>query len=454
MATVLEKIATHVVSRKHFSEGSTMRAQKAIVDTMGCMIAGGTDPAPRSVAAAFSKDIGPNGASALITGGRASPSIAALVNGTAAHCLDFDDNFHPARAHASAVLVPALLAIASADSSVSGKQLIRAYLAGLEAQAAVGFGVNPSHYNRGWHGTSTVGCIGTAAGVAVLFGLDDGCVAQAMSIAVSLASGPKGQFGTSVKPLHAGIAARNAVEAACLAQAGMTGRLDILERPQGFLDLFGGAESTGWDRLSLDETHVIETRGLVTKLHPCCASTHRAIDAALDLQKENGFSLDDVHRIDTKVGRSAVDNLAYPDPADEMQARFSMQYCLAAALAKGKLSLEDFRSDTIFRPDIRHHMPKITMRAYSAEQERGVERIAHQVTITLGDGRTLWKERLHAKGSSADPMSEAERQSKFADCIAWVRLPDEDRYSALARLDCALSVEYVMKQVYWKDRIG
>lgn len=441
MATVLEKIATHVVSRKQFSEGTTTRAQQAVVDTIGCMIAGATDHAPRSVAAAFSKDIGSNGASALITVGRASPSIAALVNGTAAHCLDFDDNFHPARAHASAVLVPALLATASADSSVSGQQFLRAYLAGLEAQAAVGFGVNPSHYNRGWHGTSTVGCIGTAAGVAVLLGLDDARVAQAMSIAVSLASGPKGQFGTSVKPLHAGIAARNAVEAACLAQAGMTGRLDILERPQGFLDLFGGADATGWDGLSLDETHIIETRGLVTKLHPCCASTHRAIDAALDLQKEHGFSLDDLHRIETKVGRSAVDNLAYPDPADEMQARFSMQYCLAAALAQGRLSLADFRTDAIFRPDIRRHMPKITMSAYSAEEERGVERIAHQVTITLGDGRTLWKERLHAKGSSANPITEAERQSKFADCLAWVRLPDEGRYAALSRLEQARSVE-------------
>ncbi len=446
MATVLEKIATHVVSRRQFSEHAATLAQQAIVDTIGCMIAGVTDPAPRSVAAAFSKDIGSNGASALLTGGRASPSVAALVNGTAAHCLDFDDNFHPARAHASAVLVPALLAIASADSAISGTQLIRAYLAGLEAQAAVGSGVNPSHYNKGWHGTSTVGCIGAAAGVAVLLGLDDPSVAQAMSIAVSLASGPKGQFGTSVKPLHAGIAARNAVEAACLARAGMTGRLDILERGQGFLDLFGGAEATGWDALCLNETHIIETRGLVTKLHPCCASTHRIIDAALDLQKEHGFSLDEVQRIETKVGRSAVDNLAYPDPADEMQARFSMPYCLAVALSQGRLSLADFTLEAIFRPDIRRHMPKVTMCAYSAEKERGVDRIAHQVTITLVDGRALWRERLHARGSLADPIAEAERKSKFIDCLNWAGTADDGLCTALSSLGRAHSVENALRQ--------
>jgi 2-methylcitrate dehydratase PrpD len=432
MATVLEKIATHVVSRTFFSPLAMTRAQQAIVDTIGCMVAGARDQAPRSVAAAFSSEIGPTGVSGVFTGGRASLSVAALINGTAAHCLDFDDNFHPARAHASAVLVPALLAIASADDSISGDQFIRAYLAGLEAQATVGFGVNPPHYNKGWHGTSTVGCIGAAAGVAVLLGLDEERIAQAMSIATSLAAGPKGQFGTAVKPLHAGMAARNAVEAANLAQVGMTGRLDILERPQGFLDLFGDVDSTGWGALSWDQSHIIETWGLVTKLHPCCASTHRAIDAALDLQNEHGFSLDEVQRIETKVGRSAVDNLAYPDPADEMQARFSMQYCLAAALFHGRLSLADFTLEAIFRREIRRHMPKISMSAYSAEEEHGVQRIAHQVTVTLFDGRIFWTERLHARGAIAAPITDAERHSKFSDCMRWAKLEDDRPYSTWA----------------------
>ncbi|OLP45747.1 MmgE/PrpD family protein [Rhizobium oryziradicis] len=422
MTTVLEKIARQLMSRTSFSALATKRAEDAIVDTIGCMIAGMNDASPRSIATTFANEIKRDGPSLVFTGGRASRSVAALINGTAAHCLDFDDNFHPARAHASAVLVPALLSIATSSDDFSGPMLVKAYLAGLEAQASVGFGVIPSHYNRGWHGTSTIGCIGAAAGVAVLLGLDEPQIANAMSLATSMASGPKGQFGTGAKPFHAGIAARNAVEAALLAQSGLTGRLDILERPQGFLDLFGGDEATGWTNLSWDEKHIIETRGLVTKLHPCCASTHRAIDAALDLQKEHGFSIEDIQRIDTKVGRSAVDNLAYPDPSNEMQARFSMQYCLAVALTNGGLSLGDFTPQAAIRPELRCLMAKINMTSYSVEEERGVERLPHQVHISLKDGRRFSTERLHANGSIAAPSNDGQKLAKFEDCLRWAGL--------------------------------
>ncbi|WP_313291354.1 MmgE/PrpD family protein [Rhizobium rhizoryzae] len=444
MTTVLEKIARQLMSRTSFSALAMERAEDAIVDTIGCMIAGMNDAAPQSVAAAFANEIKPDGPSLVFTGGRASRSVAALINGTAAHCLDFDDNFHPARAHASAVLVPALLSVATSSNDFSGPMLVRAYLAGLEAQSSVGVGTIPSHYNRGWHGTSTIGCIGAAAGVAVLLGLDEAQISHAMSLATSMASGPKGQFGTGAKPLHAGIAARNAVEAALLAQSGLAARLDILERPQGFLDLFGGDEATGWTDLSWDEKHIIETRGLVTKLHPCCASTHRAIDAALDLQKEHGFSVEDIQRIDTKVGRSAVDNLAYPDPSDEMQARFSMQYCLAVALTNGGLSLGDFTPQAAIRPEPRCLMAKITMTSYSVEEERGVERLPHHVHIALKDGRRFSTERLHANGAIQRPLTDAQKLAKFKDCVRWSGRQDTDvTYASIKRLCSEDSVKAI-----------
>lgn len=452
MTTVLEKIARQLVSRTSFSAIAIERAEDAVVDTIGCMIAGMNDAAPMSVATAFRDEIKENGTSLVFTGGRASRSIAALVNGTAAHCLDFDDNFHPARAHASAVLVPALLSVATSSDEFSGNMLVRAYLAGLEAQASIGFGVIPSHYNRGWHGTSTIGCIGAAAGVAVLLGLDEAQTANAMSLATSMASGPKGQFGTSAKPFHAGIAARNAVEAALLAQSGLGGRLDILERPQGFLDLFGGDEATGWADLSWNEKHIIETRGLVTKLHPCCASTHRAIDAALDLQNEHGFSIEDIKRIDTKVGRSAVDNLAYPNPSDEMQARFSMQYCLTVALSNGDLSLRDFTPQAAKRPELRVHMAKINMTSYSAEEERGLERLPHEVDIVLNDGSTLSTKRLHAHGSIAAPLTNDQKLAKFEDCLRWAGFEKSGiSYSKLKNIFAEKSIKQLLDTIF-EDR--
>ncbi len=315
MTGILLNIAGALSRRATFSTSARKKAADAVIDTLGCMIAGAEDNSVIAVTEAF-PSAGPGGSSVLVTGGHSTPSIAALVNGTAAHALDFDDNFHPARAHASAVLVPALMAVTTADRAVSGIQFLDAYLVGLEAQAAVGYGVNPSHYNRGWHGTSTVGAIGAAAGVAHLLGAGIDEMAQAMSLATSMAGGPKGQFGTLAKPIHAGLAARNAVEAAMLALSEVAGRLDILERPQGFLDLFGGDEARGWSDWQPDETPVIESRGLVTKLHPCCASTHRAIDALLDLVQEHALDPEDIAAIDTKVGISAVKNLAYPSPAD------------------------------------------------------------------------------------------------------------------------------------------
>lgn len=436
MATILRKIAEQLLSRTTFSNLAMDRARDAAVDTIGCMIAGRNDESVAALTRAFGAEIAQGGEARLVTGGSASSSLAALINATAAHALDFDDNFHPARAHASAVLVPALLAVLTSGKVTSGRGFLEAYLAGLEAQAAVGFGVNPSHYNRGWHATATVGSIGAAAGVARLLGADEERMAAAMSLATSFACGPKGQFGTTAKPLHAGIAARNAVDAARMAFAGMSGRPDILERPQGFLDLFGGDEARGWEGLTFEAKHIIESRGTVTKRHPCCASTHRAIDALLDLKQEHELAADDIALIETKVGLSAARNLAYPDPTDEMQARFSMQYCLASAFIKGSLSLSDFTRQEIERPEIREFMPRIEMQSYSAEEERGVERLPHIVMVTMRDGRIYRKSRLHAKGSLEAPMSYHERKAKFTDCLRWADRPSSE--ASFQRL-CALA---------------
>ncbi|WP_439628411.1 MmgE/PrpD family protein [Shinella sp.] len=426
MTSILPEIARRLSLRTTFSETAMERARDAVIDTLGCMIAGAHDPAVQAVVDAFRDELSSGGDCWLVIGGAAPSSLAALVNGKAAHALDFDDNFHPARAHASAVLVPALLAVAGA-SSTSGRHFLEAYLTGLEAQAAVGFGVNPSHYNRGWHGTSTVGTIGAAAGVARLLGAGIEQTAHAMSLATSMACGPKGQFGTPAKPLHAGIAARNAVEAARLALAGSAGRLDILERSQGFLDLFGGDEPRGWADWHPEDAHVIETRGLVTKRHPCCASTHRAIDALLDLKHEQDLTAADIARIETKVGLSAVRNLVYREPENGMQARFSMHYCLATALMNDGLSLKDFEPSALHRPQIQALMSRIEMTSYTAEEERGHERLPHRITVTLKNGSVLHHARLYAKGSREDALDVDQRRRKFADCLEWGGYRADDR---------------------------
>jgi 2-methylcitrate dehydratase PrpD len=439
MPSVIEVIAEWSASEHRFSDLARLRAKHAIADTIGCMVAGVDDFSTQAVRGAFAAEIGASGPSLVIGGGRASTVVAALVNGTAAHALDYDDNFRPAISHASAVLVPALLAIAQA-SQADGRSLIDAYLVGLEAQAAVGRGVNPSHYTAGWHATSTVGAIGTAGGAAWLMGLGASGIARAMSVAVSMAAGVKGQFGTPAKPLHAGLAARNAVEAARLAAAGMTGRLDILESPQGFLELFGGRDASGWADLTLASPHVIESHGLTPKRHPCCGSTHNTIDAILDLRARHGFTAGQVAAVKAHVGIANVRNLAYPEPANDMQARFSMQYCVALALLQDGLRLADFTPEAVARPEVRRLLPRTTMTAYSREEELAAGgRPPHRVTVQLSDGRVLEAERRAARGSMADPFDDMDRRLKFADCCA--RRLDEthsmELYEVLQALDGA-----------------
>jgi len=416
MPNIIEAIARWSRSAAGFSDLARLRARHAIADTIGCMLAGVDDPSVQAVRSAFAGSIADGPRCNVAGGGLAVEALSALVNGTAAHALDYDDNFRPAASHASAVLVPALLGPALARG-VSGRLLVDAYLVGLEAQAAVGRGVNPSHYATGWHATSTVGCIGTAAGVAWLRGLDEAGIARAMSIAVSMASGVKGQFGTPAKPLHAGLAARNAVEAAALAECGMTGRPDILEAPQGFRELFGGPDAAGWDEVSIGTPHAIESDGLMPKRHPCCGSTHNAVDIVLDLKAAHGFEAAEVVAVETLVGIVNRRNLAYPRPEDEMQARFSMQHCVALALLKDRLELSDFSPAAISAGPVRSLLPRIAMTAHSQEEERAAGRPPpHRVTVRLADGRVLSGERGDAKGTIADPFDDADRRAKFADC--------------------------------------
>lgn len=399
------------------SEKARLLARDAIIDTLACMVAGRHDLSTQTVAKAFMvADTG--GVASLITGDRASPIVAALVNGTAAHALDYDDNFLPGMSHASAVLVPAILALADFDST-SGAQLIDAYLAGLQAQAMVGAGVGQAHYTAGWHGTSTIGTIGTAAATASILGLDAQATASAMVIAVSYASGTKGQFGTLIKPFHAGMAARNAVEAALLAKAGMQARHDILEGEQGFHELFAGDKRLGWDIDAIIEPkqHSIETAGVMPKRHPCCGSTHLIIDGLFDLMREHQFTAHDVVHVEALVGIANYRNLAYPQPENEMQARFSMQYCVARALQQGQLSLADFSPQAVrgFASD--PLLQQVTMLSYSRDEEKlAQEKLPHIVTVQLRDGRELTASREFAVGTLQQPFSAADRVQKFMDC--------------------------------------
>lgn len=420
--TLLEHLADWITTRqRNWSDVAIERAEHAIADTIAAIVAGSTDPVTNAVGSTFQayEADGADQATVIGTPRKLPSPWAAMVNGTAAHVLELDDNFYPALTHASAVLLPALLAAAE-EANASGSELIDAYIVGLELHALLGRGVNRSHYFAGWHPTATIGCIGTAGACARLLNLDKQQTIGAMSTAVSMAAGNKAQFGTPAKSFQAGNAAANAALAAKLASNGLTGNPNVLEDPQGFLALYGGPAPRGWEEplKKLDNPLAIEEFGLAPKRHACCGSAHNTLDCILDLKAEHGFTADDVESIDVLIGAANRKNLKFDNPQDEFEARFSLPYNVALVLLYGQVTLKDFTDKAVFRPEVRDllELTHISARTFEEEPLDPDIRPAHVVGIKLKDGRQLHAERVYAKGIIQDPFTDAERSQKIRAC--------------------------------------
>ncbi len=402
-------------------------AHRQFIDTIAVTIPGALEPAARLV---FETVAGWGDGPATVVGRGvklAAPWVA-LVNGTAAHALDFDDNFDPAKAHASAVLVPAILALGEQEGA-SGLDCLDAYIAGLQVLGRVGQGINPVHRNRGWHATGTIGAIGAAAACVRLLRLDAGRAARALSIATSTAGGFMSQFGTMTKPLHAGLAAKAGVLAASLARSGLTAGLATFDGPTGLNRLMVGPD---YEHLRDTLTHVehgqtlrfetsnvgdpllILSNGFRVKRFPNCGSAHRAMDGLLALREEHGFAADDVLAVDVHAPASHLANLMYTAPEDPLQARFSLEYGLACVLLDGACTLADFSSERIARPGARALYSRVHRHPVAAAEGE----FPTEVAVTLRDGKVVRTAVAMPRGSLAAPFSTEEYWAKFEACAA------------------------------------
>ena len=420
--SISRTLATWMAETRPLAEGDALRlARNAMIDIVGCMIAGAGDVATRRTLDAVI-DMGSGPATVVGSNALLAAPVAALVNGTAAHALDFDDNYHGNSGHATAVLAPALLALGE-ERKAGGLAVLDAYIAGLEAMLVVGSGVNIAHYEKGWHTTSTMAVIGAAAAAARLSGLDADGILRAISLAFSHASGSKLQFGTMAKPFHAGMAAKNALMAARYAAAGLSAVEEPLDGAWSFRDLYIGANaSPGYDTAAelLGPPLAIERFGLKVKVHPDCASTHCAVDGVLGLMAEHGLAADDVERVEVQVNKISFDNLMFAEPESEMEARFSMEYAIALALTKGRLRLADFRADAVAAADVRAWLSRVAMTESPADEPLPTAangREPAKVTVHTTDGRSFERFVQHAKGVLQNPLSDAEMWAKFDDCV-------------------------------------
>lgn len=408
-------------SRRGWTSAAVDQAGRAIVDTVACMIAGAGDEAVRRVGAGLGSWGGSGAASRVGASAGCDAPWAALVNGTAAHALDYDDVLDPAASHVSAVMVPALLALGE-EIDASGADVVDAYIVGVEVQECLAEAVNMVHYTRGWHTTLTLGAPSAAAACARLLRLDADQSRNAISLATSLAAGFKRQFGTNAKPFHAGLGAKNGILAARMAAAGLTADSAAFEGARGFLDLMAGAGSAGFGNAlrRLEGPPAIIAPGVWLKRYPCCASTHRAVDALLAMAKAHHLAADDIVSVQTHVSEAAVRNLMYAQPADEMQARFSMPYCMAAAALDRDLRLPTFRREAIGRADIAAFIPRVEMHSDPAQPADmpSTTRSWATTTLTTTDGRSFTSKVTDPKGYPDNPLSEQELADKFRDCSA------------------------------------
>jgi 2-methylcitrate dehydratase PrpD len=397
----------------------------AVLDTVGVALAGSVEQAPRAVEEVMG--LRPDNGPCLIIGSRrrASPLDAALVNGTSAHALDFDNTAKSFGGHASAVIVPALIA-AGEDCDAGGRELIVAHAAGFEVGAAIGRCVNPEHSEKGWHPTATLGVFAVTAACARLLKLTVEQTATALGLATSLSAGTKANFGTMTKPLHAGQCARGGLFAALLSREGFTANSGAFEHKQGFFNVFSGPGHydagralEGWGAWEIVKP------GASYKLYPCCYSTHSAVEATLNLVRRNGpFDPRKIARIDTRIHARGLAHTDRPDPKSDLEAKFSVQYCVARAAMDGRVVLEHFESDAWREPGIRELVKRSHATPYAGELFNADDPMDAEVTITLADGRMFSEKVDRPLGRTSDNAIAPEHlQEKFEDCAGRVLAP-------------------------------
>jgi len=404
-------------------EDAIATVKTGMIDCIGVMVAGCREPNVAIVDRCFRHITESPESRLFLTGERVSAPLAALVNGVAAHVLDYDDVAEQLGGHPSTVLAPAILAEADALAGIKGRDMVRAYVAGYEVWAELAGRDRHRHHMKGWHPTSVFGVIGAASACAALRGFSAEQATHALGIAASEACGVVANFGSMTKSLHAGRAAQAGVLACRLAAAGFTAAPDALEHPRGLLaalsphgeiDLSSPVE---WPRREWR----ISIYRLGVKKYPMCYAVHRALDGMLDLLQANSVAPDDVDQIDVLLGEKQAAILRNHRPQTGLEAKFSIEFAMAAALIAGRVGLAELSDPFVLRSDVQGLMARVRIEPIAESGgEESIFSPFDQVSLQLKGGRKLTGARVEAaRGDRIKPLSRDELWMKFQDCLAY-----------------------------------
>ncbi|MBN1239878.1 MAG: MmgE/PrpD family protein, partial [Gammaproteobacteria bacterium] len=403
--------------------------KRCIIDGLGVMLAGSTQPAGRIVrdyagAADGRRDSTAFGPAPFKT----SAALAALVNGTSGHALDWDDTQLATSAdrifglltHPTVPPLVAALAVGERRHA-SGREFLDAFLTGFEVECKIAEAIHPNHYKMGFHSSGTIGTFGAAIATAKLLGLDAERIAHTLAIAASSASGIRVNFGSMTKPLHVGRAAQNGIVAAELAAQGFTGGDDALDPPWGFFAAFSHGGGFDADRIAgkLGEPHTIVWPGVSIKPYPCGVLGHPTMDAMRRLVIEHDVQPGEITAIRVRAGSNILNPLRYPIATNELEAKFCPAFMVSAIALRRKAGIHEFNDAFVQSEPVQALMRKVERVLDPEIEAKGWEKIRSTVEVDLADGRTLVE---HAderyRGGPDLPFTREELHEKFTDCAS------------------------------------
>ncbi len=432
---------------EHLTAKALQEARTAIIDTIACTLSGVPEDCTQILLRTPGVAEAPGRSLVFGTNRRTSALDAALINGTASHALDYDDVSGTLGGHHSAPVTAPIFALGE-QIGATGRQIIAAYVIGVETECRLARAVNFHHYDKGWHPTATLGTFGAAAAAAWLLKLDVDRMAKALSLAASFASGIKANFGTMTKPMHVGQTARNGLFAALIAERGFESNPAAMEHKQGWFKVYNG-DGTYFPEKTFEawgSPWEIETAENGLKQFPCCGSTHPAITMALKLRKEESLAPEAIAGIEILAHSRRLPHTNNPNPMTPLQAKFSIQYATARALVDGAVRIRDFDGAAVMEERVRRLLPMITAGPHPDMPDDSPKQFGAEVIVTTNDGRRLARRIDHLVCRGGDyPMTDDELFEKFEDCASRALAHDQimPLYERLETLDKAPDIRIV-----------
>ena len=382
----------------------------AIADCMGVLVAGAREPAVARMRDVVLRGGGGDEARWLPDGRRCSARDAALINGVAAHILDYDDvglDGHP-----TAVLLPAILAEGEA-LGCDFAAVLRAYVTGYETWAVLRATARVPLHGVGWHPSSVFGAVAAAASCATLHQLDAEAAGHALGLAGGASGGLMANFGTLAKPLQTARAAEAGLLAARLAANGTTGNVAMFDCDGDFSRLFAGGASMRPIEAFGRGRWAILSDPIGFKAYPLCFAAHRLVDAALDL-RARGVPMEEVERVTAYLGRIPSEVLHACAPGTPLEAKFSAEFAVASALLYGPVTLEHLDPKSLDDPTLRALMQRVERQTTDAIGEEPPHAPADRIVLHLRGGATVSSVEVRdAPGSRRRPMSRDQAEAKF-----------------------------------------